>query len=176
MSLPRSVTDTYTKAQRRQLAASVPRVPRLTLFMRWAFSQTAGFRVGLFIGYLLTLAYGVSAIVAGVPAFLLTGSRDYSVVWSLLITASAAVCTVVSAFPETPVDRTPWAERIESVSVGLLFTGWAIYATIILYIAYGLGDATRISAGYAFIVIAGVMGSRAMWLAATAWRKVQRAA
>lgn len=170
--IPHGIEDTYTGRDRRALARSL-RDARMSLLLKWALSRTAGFRVGLFVGYVVTTYYGVSAIVAGVPSLMAAGSADYSAVWSVIVTAAAAVCSVVSV-RETPEGRTPVFERIEFFGALLLFIALSIYSLILLYIAYGGGDSTRVTTGAGFLVIAATNGARAMWLAATVWRREWR--
>lgn len=145
------------------LEHTVPRVrtrtPRNpTRFERWAWSPIIAFRLGLTVGYLATVYFGVSAFIAGIPAFVLTAPEGWTPIWSVVLVIGGAVGAIGSVS-----DSKPWT-RIELAGAWALFLTLGSYAAVLLFLAYGQGDSTRAAAGAGFLALGVQPAIRMVWL------------
>lgn len=125
---------------------------------RWAWSQVSAFRVGLTVGYIGFLYYGVAALVAGVPAFRTTAPEPFALGWPVLVIVGAVVGIIGSIRDSKPF------ERIELAGAWLLFLTLFTYAAVLHFIAYTVGDVDRASIAALVFFAATIPGVRMLWL------------
>jgi hypothetical protein len=135
------------------------RVPRtLTRFEKWAWSPITAFRLGLTLTYLVTIFFGVSAFIAGIPTFDILAPEGWTPIWAsaMVVGAIVGACGSVS-------DRKIF-QRIELGGAWSLFVTTGIYAACLLILAYGSGDVNRAAAGAGFVVLGVTPAVRMLWL------------
>lgn len=139
-------------------------------FERWAWSPISAYRVGLTLGYLATIYFGVSAFIAGVPAFQIAAPSGWTPIWSTVLVLGGAVAAIGSA------SSSRLFERIELGGAWALFLTLGGYAATLLYLAYSEGDANRAAAGAGFVALGVAPGVRLLWLMSQLGRKTLPAA
>lgn len=132
------------------------RVP--SRFERWAWSPAKVYRLSLTVLYVASTYFGVSALVAGIPAFLSTAPHWWTFFWAVALIIGSITAAVGS------LRDTMLFERFELVGTILLFITIGSYAVILLVLAYGLGDTNRAAAGAGFIALGSLPGMRMLWL------------
>lgn len=143
----------------RALARARRRDPRTpTRFERWAWSPILAFRIGLTVGYLATVYFGVSAFIAGIPAFVITAPEGWTPIWATVLVIGGGVGAIGSVS-----DHKPWS-RIELAGSWALFLTLGSYATVLLFLAYGNGDASRAAVGAGFVALGVQPAIRMVWL------------
>lgn len=140
-----------------------PRTP--TRFERWAWSPIIAYRIGLTAGYLATIYFGVSAFIAGVPAFQIAAPGGWTPIWSSILVLGGAVAAFGS-IADGHVFR-----RVELVGSWALFLTLGGYAAVLLVLAYGAGDVNRAAVGAGFVALGIQPGVRMLWLMSQLGRK-----
>lgn len=137
----------------------------LTRFEKWAWSPITAYRIGLTISYIGAIYFGVSAFIAGIPAFEQTAPQGWTVWWASLVSLGGATAAIGS------VSDSKWFRRVELVGSWTLFLTLAVYATVLLFLAYGQGDAARAAVGAGFVALGVTPGVRMLWLMSQLGRK-----
>lgn len=137
----------------------------LTRFELWAWSPITAYRIGLTASYLAAIYFGVSAFIAGIPAFELTAPPGWTPIWSALVVLGAALAAIGS------VSDMKVFSRLELAGSWTLFLTLAVYATVLLFLAYAHGDAGRAAVGAGFVVVGVPPGVRMLWLMSQLRRK-----
>jgi len=140
-----------------------PRVP--SKFEIWAWSPVISFQVGLTMSYLAMIYFGVSAFIAEVPTFRVTAPDGWTIWWASALVIGGVLASIGS------VSRFKWFERAELVGSILITLTIGSYASIMLFLAYALGDIDRAAGGAGYIAL--LMGPlvRMLWLASQSLRK-----
>jgi len=138
---------------------------QLTKFEIWAWSQVLSFQIGLTAGYIALVYFGIAAIFASVPTLRETSPDGYVFFWAAALAVGAAIAAVGS------ISRRKTFERIELVGSSVVSLAVGSYATILTFVAYGLGDVSRVSGSAGFVALAIPLLIRTMWLASQALRK-----
>lgn len=141
----------------------IPREP--TRFERWAWSPILAYRLGLTLGYLTTIYFGISAFIAGIPAFQITAPEGWTPIWSAILIVGGIIATAGS-IADGHVFR-----RVELVGAWTLFLTLGGYAVVLLILAYGSGDAGRAAVGAGFVWLGVQPGVRMLWLMSQLGRK-----
>lgn len=115
---------------------------------RWAWTELPAYRLSLLLGYTFTVYFGVSALIAGVPAFTTAAPEGWTLIWATLLVIAGPV-GLFGTLRETPRFRKIelWASVVQS---GALF----VYAGTVLFIAYSAGDDQRVTSGAALAWLA----------------------
>jgi len=146
-----------------------PKPPRLkrspSRFERWAWSPITAFRIGLTLGYIGAVYFGISAFIAGVPAFVITAPDGWTPIWAGLLIVGGIVATFGS-LSDSKVFR-----RVELGGAWALFLTLGVYSSVLLALAYGSGDASRAAVGAGFVALGIQPGVRMLWLMAQAGRQ-----
>ena len=137
-------------------------------FERWAWSEIPAYRLGLTLGYIGLIYFGVSAFIAGVPAFTLAAPDGWTPIWAVVLVLGGATGSIGS------VSESKRFRAIELVGSWAIFLTVAVYATTLLFIAYANGDASRAAVGSGFVVLAIAPGVRMLWLMARVLRRERR--
>jgi hypothetical protein len=146
------------------LEQTIPSAPRpraarkQSRLERWAWSPVLAYRIGLTLGYLASVYFGVSAFIAGVPAFTIAAPEGWTPIWAAFLVIGACVASIGSASDSTIF------RRIETVGGWVLFLTLGGYALTLLFLAYGTGDANRAAAGAGFVALGVAPGVRLLWL------------
>ena len=142
------------------------RKPLVLLFRDWASSQVAAYRVGLVLGYLAMMYFGTSAFIAGIPTFEFTTPRGWTPIWSAVVVIGGLIGGIGSLRAGTePLTREVRVfNRIELTGAILLFLTLSTYATVLLILGYGYGDAGRSSVGAGFVALGIHPSVRMIWL------------
>lgn len=140
-----------------------PRQP--TRFERWAWSPIIAYRIGLTLGYITTIYFGVSAFIAGIPAFTITAPYGWTPVWASVLVLGGMVASFGS------ITDGHAFRRIELVGAWALFLTLGGYAAVLLVLAYGAGDASRAAVGAGFVALGIQPGVRMLWLMSQLGRK-----
>lgn len=161
------IEDTIQRPARPRPA---PRQP--SRFERWAWSEIPAYRLGLTLGYGGTIYFGVSAFIAGVPAFDIAAPDGWTPIWAAVLVLGGTV----GLFGSIADSR-----RFRAVELGgaiALAATLTTYAGTILAIAYGSGDVGRATAGAGFVGLAVPPVIRMLWLISKAFsdRKAAMAA
>lgn len=138
---------------------------RPTRFELWAWSPIMSFRLGLTTGYLAMIYFGVSALFASVPAFELTAPEGWSAWWAVALVLGAGLASVGS------VSQIKLFERLELTGSAIITVSVGSYATLLLVIAYVLGDASRATVGAGFVALTAPVLVRTLWLFSQLLRK-----
>lgn len=150
---------------------TMPRPPRRasirkpTRFQIWAWSPVLSFQVGLTASYLAAIYFGISSVIATAPAFQETAPHWYQFFWAVALVLGGCFGAVGS------VSRHKAFERIELAGVSLVSLTCGSYAAVLLFIAYGLGDTTRISGAAGFVTLVVPFLVRTLWLSSQMFRK-----
>lgn len=145
------------------MARKVPRTP--TRFEQWALSPIAAYRLGLTLSYVAVVYFGVSAVIAGVPAFTIAAPEGWTPIWAAVLVLGGATASIGSAA------STKRFERIETVGAWALFLTLATYSVTLLVLAYFAGDATRAAVGAGFTALGVQPFVRLLWLMSQLGRK-----
>lgn len=143
----------------------------------WAKSPIVAYRMGLTGTYALTIYFGISGLIAGIPAFDLTAPDGYVSVWAALVIVGAIVATIGSIHSEAPLNPDgPTSlqkvfRNIELTGAWLLAITIGSYAAVLLVLAYSGGDADLAAAGAGFIVLGSTPFWRMVWLMAQLGRR-----
>ena len=81
----------YDTVQRPPSLRKMPRKP--SALERWAWSPITAFRIGLTLTYLGAVYFGVSAFIAGVPAFVIAAPDGWTPLWA----AALVICSILAA-------------------------------------------------------------------------------
>lgn len=138
---------------------------RWALFERWALSQVYAYRVGLTAGYVATVYFGLSALVAGVPAFDLAAPEGWTPIWGTLLIVGGVVAAAGS------LSDSKRFRRVELIGAVFLFLTLGGYAGTLLWLAYGTGDTARAAAGAGFVALGIHPLVRLAWLLSQLGRK-----
>lgn len=131
---------------------------KLSRFEKWAWSPITAYRVGLTIGYIAAIYFGLSAFIAGVPAFQLTAPYGWTPIWSLAVVLGGA-CAAIGSIGDSKGFR-----RAELAGSWTLFLALGVYAAVLLLLAYGSGDPDRAAVGAGFVALGVTPGVRMLWL------------
>jgi hypothetical protein len=133
---------------------------RQSRFEQWAWTEIPSYRLGLLLGYSFAIYFGLSALIAGVPAFELGAPAGWTPIWSWLLIAAGPV-GLVGILKETPRFRT-----IELVASSILAGSLVVYAGTMLFLAYvsDLDDRAAAGAGILWLSVAPMI--RTTWLLA----------
>ena len=153
----------YDTIQRPPKLKRSPRSP--SALERWAWSPITAFRIGLTLTYIGALYFGVSAFIAGVPAFLQAAPDGWTPPWAAVLSLSSILAAVGSAADSKPF------RLMELIGSWALFICLGVYAIVLLFIAYHDGDATRAAVGAGFVALGIQPGVRMLWLMAQIGRK-----
>lgn len=170
MATPQNIDALLGMARPRQASAKPPtralRKPLSLSFREWAGSQVAAYRLGLVLGYVAMVYFGVSAAMAGIPTFTFTTPEGFTPIWASGVVIGGFIAAVGSlragAEPITKGVRV--YNQIEKVGSILLFATLGTYATILLFIGYGFGDGGRASSGAGFVALGVQPVVRMIWL------------
>ena len=131
---------------------------RQTKFERWAWTEIPAYRLGLLLSYTFAVYFGVSALLAGVPAFNLAAPEGWTPVWASLLTLAGPVGLI-------GIGRDSHAfHKVELVASAVLSTTLVTYAGTMLVLAYWTGDINRVAAGAGFAWLATGPLIRMFWL------------
>ena len=136
-----------------------------TRFERWAFSSIIAYRLSLTLGYAAASYCGVSALIAGVPAFQVAAPSWWLIVWAPALILSAFVALLGSVSDS----RRSWSTELVG-AIGLFIT-LGTYAAVLLVLAYGSGDSARAAAGSGFVWLGVGPALRMVWLMSQLGRK-----
>lgn len=131
---------------------------RLTRFEVWAWSPIKSFQVGLTTGYVALIFFGISALISEPTSLGWTSPHGWTSGWAWATVLGAAIATIGS------VSRAKWFERSETVGASLLSLTIGSYALLLLFLAYGMGDSSKIAMGAGFTALAVPTIVRTMWL------------
>ena len=153
-----SIEDTIQRPTRPRHS---PRQP--SRFERWAWSEIPAYRLGLTLGYAGTIYFGLSAFIAGVPAFDIAAPEGWTPIWALVLVLGG----MVGLFGSVADSRR--LRAIELAGAIALAATLTVYAGTILVIAYGSGDVGRATAGAGFVGLAVPPVIRMLWLISKAF-------
>lgn len=136
-----------------------------TRFERWAWSPISAYRLGLTLGYIAMVYFGVQSLVAGVPAFNIAAPEGWTPIWASALALAGIAAAIGSA------GASKRFERIEMVGAWVLFLTLGTYAITLLYIAYGIGDPSRAAVGAGFVALGVQPLVRLLWLMSQLGRK-----
>ena len=138
----------------------------MIIFRGWVSSQVAAYRIGLVLGYLAMIYFGVSAYFTGISTFQFTTPEDWTPIWSIVVVLGGAVGSFGSLRAGTePANRMIRVfNRIELTGAIMLFLTLGTYAALLLIIGYGYGDPGRASAGAGFVALGIHPTIRMLWL------------
>ena len=110
--------------------------------------------------------FGASALIAGIPTFEFTTPMGWTPVWATAVILGGLIGGLGSIRAGSePVTRAVRVyNRIELAGAILLFLTLGTYATLLLIIGYGFGDAGRASIGAGFIALGMHPTVRMIWL------------
>lgn len=145
------------------MAIREPRRP--TRFERWAWSPISAYRVGLSVGYVAMVYFGIQAFLAGVPAFVIAAPLWWTPIWAGILVLGGIVAAVGS------VGSSRLFEIVETVGASALFITLATYAITLLVLAYGAGDINRAAVGAGFAALGVQPFVRLLWLMSQLGRK-----
>ena len=145
------------------MAAKLARQP--TRFERWAWSPISAYRLGLTLGYVAMVYFGVQSFIAGVPAFAIAAPEGWTPVWALILIGGGVAAAIGSAASSKVF------ERVETVGAWILMLTLGTYALTLLWIAYGIGDQSRAAVGAGFIALGVQPLVRLLWLMSQLGRK-----
>lgn len=145
-------------AQRPRRPRRLPRVP--SRLEAWAWSEIPAYRLGLFLGYVVLVYIGVSALIAGVPIFDLTAPEGYVVFWGPAL-ALSGIAGAAGSIRDTPRYRA--IELPGAWIASVLLVG---YAGPLLTVAYGTGDPNRAAIGAVLVGLTIPPVIRMLWLQA----------
>lgn len=154
---------TRVRTTERKPDAKEPR--QLTRFELWAWSPILAFRFGLALGYLAMIYFGVSAFIAGIPAFELTAPTGWTPIWATVVTIGAML-GAIGSISDRHIFR-----RLELAGAWSLFITVGIYAVVLLLLAYGAGDAGRAAVGAVLVAVGVAPAVRMVWLMSQLGRK-----
>ena len=158
-------------AERRR--RSYPDVPRTTTrvpgkFETWAWSPIVAFRIGLTLGYASMIYFGISGLIAGVPAFASTAPEQWTPIWASVLILGGVLGAIGS------IGDTMRLRMTELAGSWLLFLSAGTYATILLLLAYGVTgtpDVYRATAGSGLVALGVQPFVRMLWLLSQIGRK-----
>lgn len=139
------------------------RVP--SRFEQWAWSPISAYRVGLTLTYAATVYFGVSAIVAGVPAFTIAAPNGWTPIWGSVLVLGGAVAAIGST------SSSKRFELVETFGAAALFLTLGGYSGTLLTLAYGAGDSNRAAIGAGFLALGIPSFVRLLWLLTQLGRK-----
>lgn len=145
------------------MARNESRLP--TRFERWAWSPISAYRLGLTLGYVAMVYFGVQSFIAGVPAFTIAAPQGWTPIWASALIAGGVAAAIGSAASSKRF------ERIETVGAWILLLTLGTYALTLLWIAYGIGDQSRAAVGSGFIALGVQPLVRLLWLMSQLGRK-----
>lgn len=145
---------------------------------RWALSPISGYRVGLTGTYALTIYFGISGLVAGIPAFDLTAPSGFVTPWAIMVIIGALAAAVGSIHSESPVAASGLtrlqrvSRNVELIGTWLLFVTISSYAGVVLLLAYFIDpNGDRAAGGAGLIALGSVPFWRMVWLMAQLGRR-----
>ena len=136
------------------------------LFKRWARGQVAAYRIGLVVGYLAMIYFGMSAFVAGVPTFEITTPRGWVPIWSMIVVVGGLVAAIgaIKAGTEPVTREVRVFNRIELGGAIALFLTLGTYAVYLLVLGYLFSSADRAATGAGFMALGVHPAVRMVWL------------
>lgn len=135
------------------------------LFGLWAWSPIISFQVGLTAGYGALIYFGIAALYASPPSFEDTSPDGYAYIWAIGLVLGAMIAVVGS------VSRNKKFELTETVGASFLSLTVGSYVGLLHWIAYSLGDASRVAGAAGFTALAVPIIVRTMWLYSQLLRK-----
>lgn len=129
-------------------------------FERWAWSEIPAYRLGLTLGYAGTIYFGISAFIAGVPAFTIAAPEGWTPIWSAVLVVGGVV-GLIGSIEDRRVLR-----AIELGASAFISATLTTYAGTVLFLAYASGDTGRVAAGAGFVGLAVPPVIRMLWLIA----------
>lgn len=154
-----------TRVRKTTVKPAMKEPRQLTRFELWAWSPITAFRLGLTATYLATIYFGISALIAGIPAFNLTAPNGWTPIWASLVTLGAMVGAIGS------ISDRHLFRRLELGGAWTLFVTIGIYAVVLLLLAYGAGDPNRAAVGAVLVVCGVTPAVRMVWLMSQLGRK-----
>lgn len=143
-----------------------PRKPLTLSLKEWASSQVSAYRVGLVLGYITMMYFGMSAFVAGVPTFEFTTPQGWTPIWSTIVIFGGLIAAIgaIRAGSEPVTREVKIFNRIELTGAVMLFITLGTYAAILLILSYGYSDPARASVGAGFVALGIHPTIRMLWL------------
>lgn len=151
-------TEQHGLRARRRKAARVRGDRRRSWLERWLFSEIPAYRLSLLVGYAFAMYYGISALIAGIPAFDLTAPDGWTPIWAWVIVVAGPIGLAGA------VHDSPGFQRVELLGVTVLTGGLTVYALSVLFLAYGEHDEQRVTAGATLAALAAIHLVRMLWL------------
>lgn len=127
-------------------------------FEVWVWTELPAYRLGLLLGYSFAVYFGISALIAGVPAFTLTAPDGWTFIWACLLVIGGPI-GLIGILQDTSKFR-----KTELLAAVIISWALSIYAVTVLFIAYMTGDLTRVAAGAALAWLASGPTIRMFWL------------
>jgi len=152
---------------RRPRSVRKPATPaRPWFFSTWARSQVTAYRIGLVLGYLATIYFGVSSFVAGLPAFVVTAPSWWTPIWASVVVVGGFIAAIgaIRAGSEPVTQSVTRFNRIELVGTVMLFLTLGTYAAVLLILGYYFGDTSRSAVGSGFVALGVHPAVRMIWL------------
>jgi hypothetical protein len=157
-----AATDRRSYAERMSLRKGKDREIRIqrrrSRFETWAWTEVPAYRLALLLGYSFAMYFGISSLIAGVPAFENTSPNWWTIVWAIVI----ILCGPVGIFGI--LHESLRFYKIELVSAAALALCMTSYSGSVLFLAYGAGDPARAAAGSGFAWLTSGLVIRMLWL------------
>lgn len=136
------------------------------MLKEWASSQVAAYRVGLFLGYIIMIYFGFSALVAGIPIFEFTTPEGWTPIWASAVIVGSLVAAAgsIRAGSEPVTKEVRVFNGVELFGAITLFLTLGSYATLLLIFGYALGDDNRVAVGAGFVALGIPPTIRMLWL------------
>src|SRR6478735_4126606 len=119
---------------RRRRDREIRRRRQQSRFEQWAWTEIPAYRLGLLLSYGFAIYFGISAFIAGVPAFNIAAPEGWTPVWSILLIVSGPI-GLIGIARDTPKFQVTelFASAVQSLTL-------ITYAGTLLILAYVAGD------------------------------------
>ena len=138
-------TDRIRLAARRRADKAYRQRRRQSKFEVWAWTEIPAYRAGLLMSYIFSVYFGLSALIAGVPAFNIAAPEGWTPIWSIILIVAGPI-GLIGIIYDTPKFR-----LTELIASTLLTLTLGTYAITLLVLAYGVGDNGRVAVGSGFL-------------------------
>jgi len=165
-AIDRILEQTFSRPKSLKPPKKMPRKPIKLSLREWAGSQVAAYRIGLLLGYLAMIYFGTSAFLADMPTFRITAPEGWTPVWATVVVFGGLIAAIgsIKAGAEPITKEVRRFNRIELTGAVMLFLTLGTYATLLLILGYGYGDAGRASIGAGFVALGVHPTIRMFWL------------